>query len=580
VSSSYPTRESRNRNNPVRVERPEKAELLGDAAAAFCLVLALSAVLLGAAPEPKTTETGSFGRFAVASEDETTTRAALAVLHSGGSAVDAAVTAALVAGVASPSSSGIGGGGFALVWSSKDKKVTALDFREIAPRALDVAAFERRPFPSAERGKTVGVPGEVAGLVELQRTFGKKSWAEVVQPAVRAAAQGFPVGAHLASVLGWASPQLAVDSNLAALFAPGGRPATAGNIVKNPTLSRTLAKVAAEGKRALYEGAIADDLVASAGAAGSGLVKEDFAAYHTAQREPLHVAWNGLDVYTMGAPSAGGLLLAETLGLFSREEVKGFGLGTGAYQHVLAEAMRGALADRMKYVSDPDQDPVDLGKLLARERLARRRATIAIDRTHWIPRFTADEHGTHHIVTADADGNVVSLTTTVNRAFGAVLSGKKTGIVLNDELEDFTPSSAGKALGIAQVPNRARPGARPVSSMTPTIVVKDGTPILALGGSGGMAIAPNVTQALLARLVFGETPERSVGAPRFNVPTEGSTIAVDPASAQDLRADLERRGEVVSTHKFFDQAVQMIAFEDGKKIPAADPRKHGSAMGE
>jgi gamma-glutamyltranspeptidase/glutathione hydrolase len=242
--------------------------------------------------------------------------------------------------------------------------------------------------------------------------------------------------------------------------------------------------------------------------------------------------------------------------------------------------MRGAFADRAKFASDPDQEPVDLAKLVAHDRLAARRQTIAVDRTHWITRFHTDEHGTHHIVTADADGNVVSLTTTVNRAFGAALTGKTSGVVLNDELDDFTAQSAAKALGISQSPNRPRAGARPVSSMTPTLVVKDGVPILALGGSGGLAIGPNVTQALLARLVFDETPERSVSLSRFQVPTEGSTIAVDPMSSQDLRADLERRGEVVSTQRFTEQAVQMIAIEDGKKIPAADPRKHGSAIAE
>lgn len=543
-------------------------------------MLAASAVLLGAAPNPEPSKPKSSGRYAVATEDETTTKAAIDILRTGGSAVDAAITAALVAGIATPSSSGIGGGGFALVWSAKDKNVSSLDFREVAPRAIDAAAFERRPFPSAERGRYVGVPGEVAGLAELHRTFGKKSWADVVRPAVRVAARGYPVGVHLGNVVGWAASQLTLDQNLAVLFVPGGHPVGAGTIVKNPTLSRTLARVAAEGTRALYEGTVVSDLVSSVQATGGAVTPEDFAAYRPRPRDALHVTWEGLDVYTMNAPSAGGLLLAETLGLYSRDELKRQGLGSGGYQHLLAEAMRGALADRAKYAADPDQEPVELEKLVARDRLTARRRTIAVDRTHWITRFHMDEHGTHHIVTADADGNVVSLTTTVNRAFGAALSGKTSGIVLNDELDDFTTQAAAKALGISQSPNRPRPGARPVSSMTPTIVVKDGVPILALGGSGGVAIGPNVTQALLARLVFEETPEKSVSIPRFQVPTEGSTIAVDPTSSQDLRADLERRGEVVSTQRFTEQAVQMIAIEDGKKIPASDPRKHGSAVAE
>lgn len=546
--------------------------VLGPALAVGGLVLAVPSVHAG--PSGKT------GRYAVATEDETTTRAALAILKSGGTAVDAAVTAALVAGVASPSSSGIGGGGFALVYDAKDKKVTSLDFREVAPHAIDGAAFEKRPFASADRGKAVGVPGEVAGLAELHKSFGRKPWAEVVKPAVRIAAQGYPVNPHVGNVIGWVTSQISLDPNLSALFFPGGHAVAAGTVVKNPTLSRTLARIAADGKKAMYEGALVDDLVSSVHSAGGAIAAEDFGSYRTRPREPLHVTWEGLDVYTMGAPSAGGLLLAETLGLFSREELRRTGFGSAAYQHLLAEAMRGAFADRAKYASDPDQEPVDLEKLVARERLAKRRQTIASDRTHWIARFLPDEHGTHHIVTADAEGNVVTLTTTVNRPFGATLTGKSSGIVMNDELDDFSTEASAKALGLARSPNRPRPGARPVSSMTPTIVLKDGVPILALGGSGGTAIAPNVAQAFLARLVFGETPERSVAAARFAVPTEGSTIAVDPAATQDLKADLERRGEVVSTQRFTEQAVQMIAIEDGKKTPASDPRKHGSAMAE
>jgi gamma-glutamyltranspeptidase / glutathione hydrolase len=560
-----------------------RASILGDVTASYSFpaaLLAAGAALFGALPSVHADAAANANRFAVATEDVTTTKAAIGVLRAGGSAMDAAVTAALVAGVASPSSSGIGGGGFALVYSAKDKKVTALDFREVAPRAIDSAAFEKRPFPSAERGRSVGVPGEVAGLVELHKSFGKKSWAEVVRPAVRVAAEGYPVGPHLANVIGWVTSQLSQDQNLAALFLPGGHAAVAGNPVKNPALSRTLARLAAEGRAAVYDGTVAADIVASARSAGGSVTTEDIAAYKTRPRDPLHVTWDGLDIYTMNAPSAGGLLLAETLGLFSREELRRAGFGSAGYQHLLAEAMRGAFADRAKYVSDPDQEPVDLAKLVSPERLAERRKSIAVDRTHWIPRFLPDEHGTHHIVTADAEGNVVSLTTTVNRPFGAVLTGKASGIVLNDELDDFSTQSSAKALGLAASPNRPRPGARPVSSMTPTIVLKDGKPILALGGSGGMAIAPNITQALLARLAFGETPERSVSAARFAVPTEGSTIAVDPTASQDLRADLERRGEVVSTQKFTEQAVQMIAIDGEKKIPASDPRKHGSAMAE
>jgi gamma-glutamyltranspeptidase/glutathione hydrolase len=330
----------------------------------------------------------------------------------------------------------------------------------------------------------------------------------------------------------------------------------------------------------MYEGNVPVELAAAAHASGSGLAVEDFAAYKVVERTPIIVHWEGNDVYTMPAPSAGGLMLAETLDMFTRDELRKLGAGSGAYQHLVAEGMRGAVADRMAFVGDPELGSVDMGKLLAPDRLAARRRSITLDRTHPMPQFLLREHGTHHIVTADADGNVVSLTTTVNRPFGAWVTGPKTGVVLNDELDDFTSIGTTKTLGIGATPNAPRAGARPTSSMTPTIVVRDGAPVLALGGSGGTTIASNVTLALLSRLVFDEAPALAVSEPRFAVPTEGSTIALEASASPDLRPDLEHRGEVVSIQKPFPHAVQMIAIEGGKKLAASDPRKHGFALAE
>jgi gamma-glutamyltranspeptidase / glutathione hydrolase len=537
--------------------------------------------LVAAAPEVHAAPRSSSGRsYAVATENETASRAALRALEHGGNAVDAAVTAALVAGVASPSSSGMGGGGFALLFDAATRQVTCLDFREVAPRGVDVAAFERRPFAPAERGRAVGVPGEVKGLFELHQQHGRKPWADAVRPAMRAAADGYPVSPHLASALATTYTKLAVDDPLLGLFGANGHPRTRGARIRNPRLAATLGRVAAEGPSALYEGTVPADLVAAAASAGGALTVQDFASYRTHPREPIHVSWEGYDVYTMAPPSGTGLMLGETLGMLSSTELRALGAGTAAYTHLVAEALRGALADRMRFVADPDQQPVDVAKLLAPERLAARKRSFTPDHTHPLPAFSAEEHGTHHMVFADRDGNVVSLTTTVNHAFGSMISGPASGIVLNDELDDFTASSGVRQFGLKESPNRARPGARSVSSMVPTIVLRGGVPVLALGGSGGMAIGPNVTQALLSRLVFGLTPEQSVSALRFGVPTEGSTISVDMKEEPRLRAALEAAGEVVSVQKPATHAVQMIAFDHGRKLPASDPRKFGSALAE
>lgn len=538
------------------------------------LVLALLSVFAPGAPAL------GAARVAAATENEIATREALAQMRAGGNAVDAAITAALVAGVASPSSSGIGGGGFALVWVAADKKVTTLDFRETAPAAVDAAALEKRPLAAAERGKLTGVPGEVAGLFELHRRHGKRAWKDVVEPAVRVAKTGYAVNAHLASVLASSEKDLRVDTGLGALFFPSGKPAAVGALIKNEKLAAALTKIAAEGAAGFYQGATAADVIAAARAHGGALTQTDLDAYKPVERSAVKVSWEGHDVYTMPPPSAGGLMLAQTMRLFSKAELGKHRWNSGAYQHVLAEGMRGAIADRMRFLGDPGNEKVDVEKLIAKERMAARKKTVALDRTHAIARFGLEEHGTHHLVTADAAGNVVTLTTTVNRAFGTKLTGSASGVVLNDELDDFTKRTDVEPLGMKQSPNRPRPGARPVSSMTPTLVVKDGEVVLALGGSGGTAIATNVTQLLLGRLVFGKTPAELVRAPRFYVPTQGASILLEKGAAPSLVDDLKWRGEVVGTMTFTSTGVQMIAIDKGRKLPASDPRKHGSARAE
>jgi gamma-glutamyltranspeptidase len=244
---------------------------------------------------------------------------------------------------------------------------------------------------------------------------------------------------------------------------------------------------------------------------------------------------------------------------------------------MVAEAMRGAVADRMRYLGDPDHEKVDLARLTSAKRLAVRKKSIALDRTHALPRFGLEEHGTHHLVTADASGNVVSLTTTVNRVFGAKLMAPKSGVVLNDELDDFTAKADVASFGLQESPNRARAGARPVSSMTPTLVVKDGRVVLALGGSGGTTIATNVTQLVLSRLVFDKEPQAAVTAPRFQIPTSGAFLLLEPGSDRKLVEDLEWRGEIVGTARFLSSAVQMVTFDGARVLAASDPRKHGSA---
>jgi gamma-glutamyltranspeptidase/glutathione hydrolase len=518
-----------------------------------------------------------FTQQGVASESATAASDAMQVFARGGSAADAAIVAALVAGVTAPSSSGLGGGGFALGWDAAEGKPYCLDFREVAPAALERGPFEARPFAPEAMGRAVGVPGEARGLFALHRRAGRLAWPDLVRIAQRRAETGFSVSPFLATSLQRSQAKVVGRTALGFLL-PGGKPALVGTRLANPYLARTLAALGSRGPDALYQGEIAEELVSTVRSNGGSMTVEDLSQYRVREREAIRVRYAGADVYTMPPPSAGGMLLAQVLTMFPPDELVRLGKDSAAYQHVLGEAMRGAFADRFRYLSDPDVSKVPMGMLLEPNRLERRRAAIAVDRTHRMPQFGGEEHGTHAIVTADRAGNVVSLTTTVNNAFGSGLVLEAAGIVLNDQLEDFATAESARPFGLTDSPNHPRPGARPVSSMTPTIVIEDGVPRLALGGSGGMRIATNVTQVLLDVLAFGLTPSEAVARARFSIPLGGGTLRLEGEASELHVRDLTWRGEVVGREARNATAVQVLAFEAGRVLGAGDARKSGTAV--
>ncbi len=542
-------------------------------------ILGFCALYLSAPPSLAADSASTLKNFGygVSTESHAATRDAVKILSSGGTAADAAVVAALSAGVTSPTSSGIGGGGFLVAWDQAKQKAVSLDFRERAPAALAAAPFENRPLPDAQMGHLIGVPGEVKGLYELHRRAGQTPWAKLVSMAAQHATQGYFVGAHLANMLKAYESKLKSKPGLGALFYPGGKPALMGHRLLHPALGRTLERIAQEGPSALYEGSVAADIVQTARQQGSPMSAADLANYQVQERAPLATSFEGATVYTMPAPSAGGLMMAQALRMFSAEELRQLGHGSPAYQHLLAESMRASMADRMRYLGDPDAQKVDMEYLLDEQRLKRRRASISLDRTHALPRFGLEEHGTHALVTSDRRGNVISLTTTVNRLFGSKIYAAQSGIVLNDELDDFTAARDVTPFGLKQSPNRPRPGARPVSSMTPTIVVEEGAVKMALGGSGGMTIATNALQVLLGAWLFDQNAQQAVSRPRIYIPTSKRSIMVEPSVRRPHIQSLEERGEVVGTMPFLTTAIQLLKFDGGRVDAAADPRKHGLA---
>lgn len=566
------------------------AQLAIAAAASAVLVLGVAIPRPGFAAYPPSAEGGS---VAVATDSADATRAAMDVLSHGGNAADGAIAAALALGVVNPTASGIGGGGFALVWSAKDKKVTALDFRETAPAKYQADALYPKPKPgeaardrwafTGPRGVVVGVPGEPAGLELLNRRFGKKSLADDAAPAVMLAQNGFLLGRHTAEVVARVQNRIVNVPVLASAFLPGGTPAPFGARVRRPDLAATLAKFGALGKRSIYESDTAQKIVDAVAGAGGTMTREDLAGYQVKERAPLSRAIDGRTIYTMPAPSAGGLMLLETLSMYGANKQSALatmGFGSSEYLHTIAEVMRGAFSDRARVAGDPDLDPaVDKAFEAALDpaQLAARRAKIDPMKTHAPWEFKTREQGTSHLVVVDAEGNVVSLTTTVNGPFGASIVAGDTGILLNNELEDFSSPDDVKVFGLKDGgPNQPRPRARPVSSMTPTIVVEDGAPILALGGSGGTRIATGATQAALARLVFDLDPNACVASPRIHV--QGADVLVDREIAADVRIGLQGRGETVKDEPFQGSAIQLVAWQRGRVLAASDPRKAGLAM--
>jgi gamma-glutamyltranspeptidase / glutathione hydrolase len=541
---------------------------------------------------------------AVVTDHIDATRAAMDVLSAGGSAADAAVVAALVVGVVSPSGSGLGGGGFAVTYRAKENQATSFDFRESAPAAL--APDKLLAAKGPRRGQSIGVPGEPLGLETLHARYGKHKLSALTEIAAKIAENGFYVSRHLAEAAQRSGARMAPGSEVSAALFPNGQGAAFAAKVTRPQLAATLRTFGREGARAFYTGSLQASILASAKAAGSGMEASDLSSYQVVERIPLVREIAGKRVVTMSAPSAGGLMLLEVLGMYGGTQTSplyAMGFGSSDYYHAIAEAMRGALADRVRLAGDPSfETGIDeaYGKALEPAQLAARKQRIEPTKTHQSPEFKTREGGTSHIVVVDNDGNAVALTTTVNSAFGSGIAVNGAGFLLNDELDDFSGPDEVAGFGVVGLgPNRPRPKARPVSSMTPTIVVGPQGVELVVGGSGGPRIATGVAQATLCRMVFGLDPTACVSAPRIHV-SGGVGILLEREIPIDTKKALEAKGEQATLESGPPTGIHMIAIErtppktmqgeaPGKRsekdetaqpiriLAAGDPRKGGFA---
>lgn len=530
---------------------------------------------LATAPLPTEPPARFDDRYAVACESVVAVEIARTVLERKGTAIDAAVAGLLAAGYAHPSSGGLGGGGFALHFDAASKQVVVVDFRETAPgglRRLD--HLSRSPKPD-KRGVSVGVPGLVAGLAALHERGGKLPIGELYELVAQLAERGAPTSPYAARALAWSAGWRATDPRAAALGPLDASPRR-GVVVPNPALASTLRAIAAGGPSAFYTGPVADDLVTTARAAGSRVVLADLRDYRAFVREPLRARWNGHEVLVPPLPSGGGLAVLLVLGAIAHDEVPGLGLDTASGLHVVAELLRGAHQDRVTFAGDPRYTKLDPAIVLDPARLRARRAQIRDDATNLPKLPSIADGGTLHLSVVDEAGSAVSATITLGSSFGSKLVTAG-GYALNDALVDFTTDEYGQK-PTSRGPNFPRGGARPASSLTPTMVLRDGALVAALGGSGGLRAPTGVAQVLLAHLGLDEPLPSAVARPRLHV-TYAGALQLDPALAP-LELELVARGEVVESKEPQMGAVTGIAVRQDRGVrvfePAFDHRKGGA----
>jgi gamma-glutamyltranspeptidase/glutathione hydrolase len=528
---------------------------------------------------------------AVAAEHRLASEAGIEILESGGNAVDAAVAAALASGVVNPSSSGIGGGGFMVVYRADEKRAHTIDFRETAPHAAgrDFFLHDGKVDEKASKrgGRAVAVPGEIAGLALALDRFGTKTFADVARPAIRLAREGFAVESHLATMMRAFRSGLADDKGLSSVFLHDGDPYEAGDVLKRPRLAATLEQLAAAGPKAFYGGEIARDIAAAVREAGGVLDESDLAGYRAVLRQPVVTTFREWKIVSAAPPSSGGPVIGEVLNIITPYQPRELGRQSSTYLHVLAEALKAGFADRARWYGDPDFVPVPLERLLSPKHAAEMRAHIsavkATPSETYGHELQAADAGTAHISVVDAAGNGVAVTTSVNTPFGAFLSVRGRDIVLNDTMDDFSASpGVPNAYGLVGTEaNAIAPGKRPLSSMSPPVVLDDhGAVRLVAGGSGGPRIISATLQVLLNVLEFSMEVGHAVRAPRIHHQWMPDVLELEAGIDAPVRASLARRGHHVQTleHGAAVGAVEVVRDREGRLVRAAsDARKGGKA---
>jgi gamma-glutamyltranspeptidase / glutathione hydrolase len=526
----------------------------------------------------------------VVAQEPNAAEAGVDVLKVGGNAVDAAVTVAFTLAVTHPSAGNLGGGGFMLVRMA-DGRTTFFDFRERAPakasRNMYLDASGEVTRDSVVGWRASGVPGTVRGLEAAHRKFGTRPWADLLAPSVRLAAQGFSLPYGTARSIQGASRLLAQFPESKRIFLNNGKFLEKDDMLRQPELAQVLDRIARQGSADFYEGETAQRLAAEMERNGGLITLDDLRGYSVAERVPLSLKYSGaFQVITAPPPSAGGIGMLEVLGILDGSGYQKSGAGSAAAIHFVAEAMRRYSADRSQYLGDPDFVKVPVKALLNPRYTAALRASI--DPEHATPsaRVRAGDVAayesaeTTHFSIVDAQGNAVALTYTLNNSYGSGVTVPGLGFLLNDEMDDFAarPGSPNMFGLVAGEVNAIAPRKRPLSSMTPTLVLRDGKLYMVLGAPGGSRIPSGVLQVLLNVVDFGMNIQDAIDAPRFHHQWMPDKLYVERGFSPDTVALLKARGHELESISNV-AVVEGILVDGGWLQGGADGRGHGKAAG-
>jgi gamma-glutamyltranspeptidase / glutathione hydrolase len=565
-------------------------------ALAALLLALLAAAAHAAAPLPVASE-----RALVVSPHPAVTEAGVEILREGGNVIDAAIAASFALAVAQPQSTGIGGGGFLLIRLA-DGRAFAIDARETAPAAAAPDLYTRPGVPedaSLAGGLAVATPGLVAGLALAQQAHGTLPLARVLAPAIRLAEEGYEIGPYQARFVQemWKRSVATRYAELARIHLPAN--ANARTRLVQTDLARTLRAIAAEGPRAFYEGPVAEAIAKAVAEHGGVLTAGDLARYRPAVRQPLAGRFRGFEVLAFPPPSSGGVTLLQILNILEGFELAQLGANSSAAIHRIAEAMKLAFADRAVHLGDPDFAELPLARLLDPAYAAALRARMNPPfwkRAPWTwghgerairvdgPGFPPADAGTAHLSVADAAGNAVAITQTINTPYGSLVLVPGTGILLNNEMDDFaTRPGRPNAFGLVALAgaNGVAPGKRPLSSMAPLIVLENGRLRFVAGSNGGPRIITTTLLSLLNHLEFGMDVSEAVAAARFHHQWRPDELWLEAGIPADVVRALEARGHTVKSAADLGGGVEAIAFDPatGALSGGVDPRRDGAAQG-